>query len=97
MARGADPAIDACLWSSTLSIPEMAKPPQHSANSWFRGFFHVSCLEPHEKNRSLACNVHYSGRNVHYAWNTVETGSGCNVTCAGGGTVWSGGKWIKSR
>src|SRR2546427_790594 len=90
-----DNSIFSQLLTSTLSIPETAKPLQHSANSRFRGFFHLVVFRATCKNRSLACNVHYSGCSVHYAWNTVETGSGCNVTCAGERTVRSLGEMDK--
>src|SRR2546422_10523089 len=88
--------VPALSLSSTLSIPETAKPPQHSANSRFRGFFHLSCLGPHAKTAHSLVTCITAGAACIYAWNTVETGSGCNVTCAGERTVRSLGEWIKS-
>src|SRR5437667_6359903 len=69
---------------------------QHSANSRFRGFFHLSCLGPHAKTAHSLVTCITAGAACIYAWNTVETGSGCNVTCAGERTVRSLGEWIKS-
>src|SRR5438128_12353244 len=40
---------------------------QHSANLRFSWILSCAVIRATRKNRSHACNVHYSGRNVYYA------------------------------